>query len=152
VPADHAPPRSRAERRRDVLARLQGDVDLWIATAAANREAYLIPLSFAWYEGRLVMATRADSTTVANIRARPRAKVALGHTRDVVLIEGMVTLFDVDPPDAATRGAFAESTGWDAAAEPGYVLFALQPQLVRAWREENELAGRDVMREGTWLD
>jgi general stress protein 26 len=134
------------------VARLEGDVDLWIATAAANREAHLIPLSFAWHEGRIVMATRADATTVANIRARPRAQVALGHTRDVVLIEGAVTLFEPEPPDAATRDAFAASTGWDAAGEPGYVLFALEPQRIRAWREENELDGREVMRDGTWLD
>ena len=32
-------PRSRAERRRDAFARLEGDVDLWVASADAAGNA-----------------------------------------------------------------------------------------------------------------
>jgi len=32
-----------------------------------------------------------------------------------------------------------------------YVYLRITPHAIQAWREENELAGRDVMRNGRWL-
>ena len=29
--------------------------------------------------------------------------------------------------------------------------FRITPRRIQAWREENELAGRDLMRDGCWL-
>jgi sirohydrochlorin ferrochelatase len=143
--------RSADQRRRDVLARLAGDVDLWIATAAPGGEPCLVPLSFVWHREQVVMATRGDSVTVVNLRAQPSARLALGHTRDVVLVDGRVALAQPAELDAATRRAFADHTGWDAAPEPGYVFLTLTPARIRAWREENELRGRTLMRGGLWL-
>jgi general stress protein 26 len=144
------PARSAEERKRDVLERLQHDIDLWIATASPDGDAHLVPLSFVWHDEHVVMATRVDSVTVANLRERPRARLALGHTRDVVLVEGDTQVIDTADLDAATRRAFAEHTGWDAANEHGYVFLSLAPDRVRAWREENELAGRTLMVGGSW--
>jgi hypothetical protein len=36
-------PRSTVERVRDAVARLTADVDLWVATASAAGDPYLIP-------------------------------------------------------------------------------------------------------------
>ena len=43
-----APARSRAQRRADVLDKPESKVDLWVASASAEGDAYLVPLSFAW--------------------------------------------------------------------------------------------------------
>jgi hypothetical protein len=32
-----------------------------------------------------------------------------------------------------------------------HLIFRVVPSRIQAWREENELSGRDVMRDGQWL-
>src|SRR5690348_10341811 len=49
--------RSRAQRRADTERRLREDVDLWVATAAADGTPYLVPLSFDWEDGAILVAT-----------------------------------------------------------------------------------------------
>src|SRR6059058_1460324 len=88
-------PRSTAQRKADVLEKLRRDVDLWAASAGATGEAYLIPLSFYWDGAGLTIATPGRSRTARNRRRAGRARVALGPTRDVVILEG--------PEEAAHR-------------------------------------------------
>ena len=144
------PARPGAQRKRDLLARLERAIDLWLATASAGGGPHLVPLSFVWRDGRIVMATAGGSATVANLRAEPRARVSLDGTRDVVLIEGVVDLVALGA-DPGAEAAFAAHTGWDAAASPGIVFLSLRPERILSWREENELAGRTLMRAGAWL-
>lgn len=145
------PPRPPEQRKRDLLARLATDIDLWLATATPGGGGpHLVPLSFVWHGERVVMATAGGSPTVANLRAVPRARAALDGTRDVVLIEGAVDVRD-QGVDTAAEAAFAAHTGWEAAASPGYVFLSLRPERILSWREENELAGRTLMRAGAWL-
>ena len=33
----------------------------------------------------------------------------------------------------------------------GYLYFAIEPRRLQAWREANELAGRQLMRDGQWV-
>ena len=48
----NASARSAAQRKQDTLARLERDVDAWIATAnEGSGTPYLVPLSF-WWDGR----------------------------------------------------------------------------------------------------
>jgi nitroimidazol reductase NimA-like FMN-containing flavoprotein (pyridoxamine 5'-phosphate oxidase superfamily) len=82
------PPRSTRQRVDDTVARLEHDVDAWVATADQEGNAYLVPLTFLW-----------DART---------------ETKE-------------------------------------YAYFRITPQSVRAWREENELKGRTLMRDGAWL-
>jgi hypothetical protein len=151
TPPPAPPARSAEQRKRDALDRLGRDEDLWLATASAHGDPYLVPLSFTWHREQVVMATSAESLTVANLRARPTARVALGHTRDVVLIDGDVTIVELGDVPEDMRRDFAERAKWDAAAEPGNVFFTLTPARIRAWREVNELAGRTLMRRGRWI-
>ncbi len=48
--------------------------------------------------------------------------------------------------------AFAAKTGFDPRelATP-YQYFRIQPVRLQAWREANELAGRDLMQQGEWV-
>lgn len=144
-------PRDRAQRRRDVEARLATDVDVWVATASADGDPHLIPLSHHWDGETLLLATAADSPTGRNLARSGTVRLAAGHTRDVCLVEGTVQTLPMDAVDDARATAFAEHTGFDPRGlRTPYHWYLVTPQRVLAWREENELAGRELMRDGRW--
>lgn len=148
-------PRSRSERRRDTLQRLADDVDAWVASAGGTEgaEAYLTPLSFFWDGTTLLLSTATATPTATNLRATGRVRLGLGLTRDVVLIEGEVTRVEATDVGRDLGDAFAVKTGFDprTLAAP-YDWFRVRPLRVQAWREVDELPGRDLMRDGVWLD
>ncbi|WP_433063288.1 pyridoxamine 5'-phosphate oxidase family protein [Dactylosporangium sp. CS-033363] len=145
-------PRTRQQRQADTQNRLERDVDLWVATASSEGVPYLVPLSFDWDGQALLIATSADSPTGRNLIASGRVRLGLGLVRDVNMIDGDVEVLAIDalPQDAGDR--FAARSGFDP-RELGdrYRWFRITPRRVQAWREENELRGRDVMRDGHWL-
>jgi hypothetical protein len=146
-----APPRSREERILDTVERLRTDVDLWIASAAADGEAYLVPLSFYWDGSTLTMATPRASRTAQNLIRAGAARVALGPTRDVVIVDGTIEAVPIGV-DVELENAHARTTGFDPRTLAfEYIYLRLTPQRIQAWREANEIAGRDVMRDGLWL-
>ena len=145
------PPRDAAQRKRDTLARLESDVDAWVATADGDGNPYLVPLSYLWDGSTLTFATPERSPTGRNLRAGGRVRLALGPTRDVVLIDGTVESFTLDTVPEELADAFARKH-WDARlSTPRYGYFRVTPQRIHAWREENELKGRELMRDGVWL-
>lgn len=147
------PARGRGERLRDTRARLDSDIDLWVATAGPGGGVHLIPLSFCWDGTAILVSTPRDSVTGRNLLADARVRLGLGHTRDVVMIDGLAEPVDAAELDAEEGDAFAARTGFDPRTldEP-YQYFRISPRNVQAWREVNELAGRRLMREGAWLD
>jgi hypothetical protein len=147
------PPRPPGQRKRDALDRLERDVDAWVATAdPAGGAPYLVPLSFLWDGEALLIATPASSPTGRNLRSTGRARVGVGPTRDLVLIEGAVPapVAAGEIPDQV-GDAFAAKAGFDPRQLTGYLYFRVVPRRLQAWREANELEGRDLMREGRWL-
>jgi hypothetical protein len=147
-----AEPRSRAQRRHDTEHRLNHDVDVWVASASVEAAPYLVPLSFDWDGEALLVATPADSPTGRNLAATRVARVGLGHTRDVSMIEGDVEVLEIDALTQEKGDRFAEHTGFDPRAlTTPYRWFRITPHRIQAWREVNELPGRELMREGRWL-
>ena len=104
------PPRSLEQRTADVLARLRGDVDLWVASADADGDAYLVPLSFVWDGAAVTFATPRSSRTARNLVRAGSARVALGLTRDVVMLDGVVEAIAIGT-DLALEEAHAAATG-----------------------------------------
>jgi hypothetical protein len=145
------PPRTTEQRKEDTLARLRDDVDLWVASADDVCAAYLVPLSYHWDGESLVVATPRSSRTARNLIRSRWARVALGPTRDVVIIEGPVDELETGA-DVALEDAHAASTGFDPRTlATDYVYLRITPRAIQAWREANELPGRWLMREGAWL-
>jgi hypothetical protein len=145
-------PRSRTRRRRDTESRLARDIDVWVASASPEGAPYLVPLSFDWDGESLLVSTPADSPTGRNLAAGGRARVGLGATRDVTMVDGTVTVLEIDELGDAEADRFAARTGFDPRQEAGtYRWFRISPRRVQAWREADELAGRDLMRNGRWL-
>ena len=149
MPSD---PRPRAQRRRDTEHRLTHDIDLWVASASADGAPYLVPLSFDWDGGALLVATPADSPTGRNLAATRAVRLGLGHTRDVTMVEGDVEVLEIDALPRERGDRFAERSGFDprALATP-YRWFRISPRRIQAWREVNELPDRELMRDGRWL-
>ena len=145
------PARSRAQRKADTLERLRADVDLWVASADETGTAYLVPLSFVWDGTALTIATPRSSPTARNLLRAGEARVALGTTRDVVLVDGTVDELPIGT-DAELEDAHAAATGFDprTLAEE-YTYLRITPRAIRAWREANELDGRLLMQDGRWL-
>lgn len=139
------------QRKQDTLDRLEKDEDVWVATSSADGVPCLVPLSFVWDRGTLLMATRRTNPTAVNLTPSGQARVTLGHTRDVVLIEGTAKVVEGADLPAGSGDAFAEKLHWDLRGRPAWVYLRLTPYAVKAWREVNELAGRELMRDGTWL-
>ena len=85
-------PRTPEQRKADTLAKLSAPaMDVWVATATAEAGgragSHLVPLSLAWIDERVVLATEADSVTASNIISQRHARLGLGPTRDVVMID-----------------------------------------------------------------
>jgi tRNA-Thr(GGU) m(6)t(6)A37 methyltransferase TsaA len=148
TPPTHA--RTPSQRREDSLRRLEQDTDAWVATADPHTAApYLVPLSFLWDGVSLLIATPEASPTGRNLHDTGKVRIGIGPTRDLVLIEGTAQAITALP--AETGDAFAAKTGFDPRELPGYRYFRIRPQRLQAWREANELAGRELMRDGHWV-
>ncbi|MEU6877424.1 pyridoxamine 5'-phosphate oxidase family protein [Streptomyces sp. NPDC046712] len=146
-----APPRKLDERLRDTRARLENDVDLWVSTSGSPG-VHLVPLSFLWDGSAFLIATPRASVTGRNLLADGQVRLALGPTRDVVMVDGAAEPVDLADLAPKTGDVFAAKTGFDPSEldEP-YQYFLIRPRRIQAWREANELQGRTLMRDGRWL-
>ena len=144
--------RDREARKADTLAMLATPaIDVWVATASAAGAPHLVPVSLAWVDERAVIAVEGSSRTARNLTASGEARLAVGPTRDVVVVDAVLeTAVDVAVDDAL-GAAYAAQADWDPRRSAGYVFLVLRPVRVQAWREANEIAGRTLMRDGTWL-
>lgn len=147
------PARPAKQRKQDTLHRLEHDEDVWVATAEVDGGVpYLVPLSFLWDGSTLLLATPANSPTGRNLRTTGRARLGVGPTRDVVMIEGTADTLTVAQLPEVEADRFASRTGFDPRRlTTPYLYFRVRPQRVQAWREANELDGRELMRDGEWL-
>jgi hypothetical protein len=148
------PPRSRAERIADTQALLESEVDIWVATADPDSaKPSLVPLSYLWDGETLLLSTPGSSPTGRGMRSGHGARLGLGSTRNVVLIDAKVETIALNDLPDNEADAFAVRTGFDPLqSDPGYFWFRARPHRILAWREENELADRSIMRNGSWLE
>ena len=151
-----AAPRTATERRADALAMLGTPaIDAWVASADivdGALRAHLVPLSLAWLGERVVIPVGSARATARNIREHGAARLGLGPTRDVVMIDAV--LEDISGPaeaPPALADGYAAQADWDPRPADGYVYIVLRPQRIQAWRESNELSGRTLMRAGRWV-
>jgi hypothetical protein len=148
-----APPRDRATRLADTLAMLATPaIDVWVASASATGSPYLVPVSLAWVDERAVIAVEATSVTARNLTGSGTARLAVGPSRDVVMIEAELERSVDVAEDVALGEAYVDQADWDPRRSAGYCFLVLRPLRVQAWRDVNEIAGRTLMRGGRWLD
>lgn len=153
-PASVAPPRPTADRVRDTQALLAREVDCWVATAdPVSGAPHLVPLSFVWDGTSILLATGEKSVAGRGLASGTGVRIGLGATRDVVMVDGSVEAIRTGALDPSEADRFALRTGFDPReTTSSYLFFRVVPSRIQAWREENELHGRDVMRRGRWVD
>jgi hypothetical protein len=126
-------------------------IDVWVASASASGDPHLVPVSLAWVDERVVIAVERSSVTARNVAASGVARLAVGPTRDVVMIDAVLERTVDVGADDALGAAYVAQADWDPRRDSGYVFLVLRPVRVQAWREANEIPGRALMRDGTWL-
>lgn len=68
------------------------------------------------------------------------------------MVDGEVEVLEIGELGQEAGDRFAARTGFDPRGlTTPYRWFRISPQRVQAWREADELAGRDLMRDGRWL-
>jgi Pyridoxamine 5'-phosphate oxidase len=128
-------------------------VDCWVATSDPDSGApQLVPLSFVWDGETVLLSTSASSPTGRALVATGGVRLAFGATRDVVMVDGDIDVIDAADLSRGEGDRFALRTGFDPRSLRTYLYFRVRPTRIQAWREENELAARDLMRDGVWLD
>ncbi len=144
--------RSVAQRKSDAIEKLENDEDVWVATGDDRGVPHLVPLSLCWHDGMVVVAVEARSRTARNAAASGRVRLALGPTRDVVMINAEASAVACRDAAPAIAGSYRERTGWQPGADGGdWVFLLLRPVTIQAWRNVAEITGRTVMRDGAWL-
>ena len=139
-------------RKTDVLATLEKQRDVWLATADPAGRTRLIAAS-GWWDGTdLVIATRGTSRTARNLSMNPGAEVACGTPADAIVLDvQMIDSSAVEDTPELCKG-FAAAVGWDPReAGEGWMFFRLRPTRIQAFRGYDEVEGRDVMLRSHWL-
>jgi hypothetical protein len=151
--SDVAPPRPLAQRIADSRRLFETTVDAWVSTAdPESGRPWLVPLSFAWTGSLFVLGTGGESRTVLNAMAQPWVRLGIGAVRDVVLVHGTASVVSLTSVDVGEADLFAERSGFDPRElSSPYAYLRVTPRRVQAWREENELDDREIMRGGRWL-
>ena len=147
-------PRSAPARKASAIEKLETrHADAWVATASASGRAHLVPLSLSWDGRCIVLATEAEATTTRNLSRAGAARLALGTSRDVVMIDGELdTVVAVGDAPPETVETYLRQSDWDPREDNGsYVFLRIVPRRIQVWREANELEGRTIMRDGGWL-
>jgi len=145
-------PRDRVTRKADLMTALTAPAaDAWVATASPDGGPHLVPLSLAWVDDSAVIALDAASITARNLGSSGVARLAVGPTRDLALIDVVLERSVAVDEDATLGEAYADQADWDPRGLAGYVYLVLRPTRIQAWRESNELAGRVLMRDGAWV-
>jgi hypothetical protein len=144
--------RSPATRKADALALLATPaMDVWVATASPSAEAHLVPVSLAWAGELVLIAVAATSRTATDLSSSGRARLAVGPSRDVVMIDAVLErAVDVEADDELWA-AYVGQADWDPREGSGYQFQVLRPVQIQVWRESNEIPGRTLMRDGSWL-
>ena len=125
--------RDRATRKADTLAMLTTpEIDVWVATASAAGAPHLVPVSLAWVDDRVVIAVPGTSVTARNLAASGEARLAVGATRDVVMIDAVLERAVDVAADAALGAAYVAQADWDPRGSTGYEFLVLRPGRVQA--------------------
>jgi hypothetical protein len=146
--------RSPESRKEYVVALLSAHhPQCWVATASRSGDPHLVPLSFAWREGRVIICSGEGFRLTKDLVEGSGASLAIGDTRDVVLIRASVEASwpaGEQPPEVSKR--FATQADWDPSRlGKAFRYFLLKPERIDVWRQPDEMADRTIMRCHAWV-
>ena len=113
-------PRAPENRKADTLTMLTTPaIDVWVATSSADAAPHLVPVSLAWIEDRVVIAVPETSVTARNLTASGRARLGVGPTRDVTMIDASLERVVEVAADEALAAGYAGQADWDPRRDTG---------------------------------
>lgn len=129
------------------------DHNVWISTASPDGIPHLVPLSLAWLDDTIVVATPSTTPTARNAAATGRARAALDSADDVVIFDADVETHAFNEASDALIDGYIERVGWDPRDNPGHwSLLVLRPRTAHVWNGPAEIDGRTIIRDSHWLD
>jgi PPOX class probable F420-dependent enzyme len=110
------------------LERLLSEKNIWLATTRPDGRPHLVPIWFVWVDESFFVCTESQSVKARNLRANPRASVALENGAQPIVAECQARLIE-QPYPAAVIAAFLAKFEWDITTDQQYnILIALHPQ------------------------
>jgi hypothetical protein len=97
------------------------------------------------------MATARDNPAARNAARTGKARLALDDIHDIVLIDGAITMLELQALDDGLAERLSRVSAIDARQAPGYVYLQLTPVRIQSWWSAAELAQPTIMRAGRWL-
>jgi hypothetical protein len=115
--------------------RLQSERNVWLATTRPNGKPHLIPIWFVWVDEKFYLCTSDEqSVKVRNLRANPRASVALEDGNQPLIAECTAQILE-EPFPAAVVEAFRQKFDWDIANDDIYrLVLELTPVKWLSWQ------------------
>jgi len=107
-------------------------------------------LWFLWHDGRVFMATSRTSRTARNIAVQPAVRLALQSTADVLILDGNAVVGRVNDADGGMLDSYTAKYGGSDPRTWADAIIVVTPDRVQAWRSEDEIPGRVIMRGGQW--
>jgi PPOX class probable F420-dependent enzyme len=90
--------------------RLLTEKNIWLATVRPDGRPHLVPIWFVWIDEKVYICTQ-ESVKVKNLRANPRASVALENGTQPAIAEGTARFVERPFPPRVVQ-AFAEKYEW----------------------------------------
>ena len=146
--------RSPEQRKSDALAKLTANnTNVWVASASSAGAVHLVPVSHTWNGSQVVVATEPTSRTVINVTENGRVRLALGDTRDVVVIDAALAevIPTADAPAPSSTPTALRRAGTLEPIAATMSSWCSRPERIEVWKESEDLAGRTVMRDGSWV-
>ena len=146
------PLRDVATRKKDVLETLAKNGRFWLGSADPAGRPHVIAVSAWWESDALVIATLGSNRTARNIEMNPRVTLATGAFNDAIIIHAqMIESRAVEDSQDIAQG-FKKAMGWEPSeVGSGWVFLRLRPTKIQAFRDFEEIEGRDVMIRSRWL-
>ncbi len=144
--------RTSCERADHTRRRLETEPNVWLATASPDGDPHLVPLSLAWIDDQIVVATPSDTITAKNAAANGRGRATLDSADDVAIFDVAIDVVDYRTADRTLIGGYVTRVGWDPGDNDGeWSLLILTLLRGQAWNGPGEMAGRTIIRDGAWL-
>ena len=141
-----------ATRKKDVMERLLRSGRFWLGTADKTGKPHVIAVFAWWHSDALVISTLTGSRTARNMERNPRVTLATGPFDDAIIIHAqMIESRAVDDAPDMAHGFNAALGGEPSQIGEGWTFFRLRPTKIQAFRDFDELEGRDVMIDSRWL-
>lgn len=117
----------------EILQRLETEANLWFATIRPDGRPHLVPVWFAWYEGKLYACIEASSVKARNIGRNSTVSLALENGSKPVICEGTASV--VSPPwPPPVVDIFKAKYDWDITTDGQYdTLVEVTPVKWLSW-------------------